>query len=69
LTKSVQIHDGNAIRYKLNPTEIAKWMNFFYKQYQAGEKENFDKYDEVIKKYNWDSIAIEWSVIIAKLLK
>jgi glycosyltransferase involved in cell wall biosynthesis len=69
LTKSVQIHDGNAIRYKLNPTEIAEWMNLFYKQYQAGEKENFDKYDEVIKKYNWDSIAIEWSVIIAKLLK
>ena len=69
LTKSVQIHDGNAIRYKLNPTEIAKWMNFFYKQYQSGEKENFDKYDEVIKKYDWDLIAIEWSVIIAKLLK
>jgi len=69
LIKSVQIHDGNAIRYKLNPTEIAKWMNFFYKQYQAEEKENFDKYDEVIKKYNWDSIAKQWSTIITKLLK
>lgn len=74
LTKMVQINDGNAIRYKLNPMEIAQWMNIFWNLSQQYQDESiiedlFETYDAIIKKYNWDAIANDWSTIIAKLLK
>ena len=74
LTKMVQINDGNAIRYKLNPMEIAQWMNIFWNLSQQYPDESinedlFETYDAIIKKYNWDAIANDWSTIIAKLLK
>jgi hypothetical protein len=31
--------------------------------------EEINNYDKIIKKYNWNSIATEWSEIILKLLK
>jgi hypothetical protein len=71
LIKTVQNNDGNAIRYKLNPVEVANHiLRFWYER--EGFKvngEQLNDYDKIIKKYNWDSIATEWSENIAKLLK
>ena len=74
LTKIVQVNDGNAIRYKVNPLEIAQWMNIFWNLTQQLQELSINEYsseiyDKIIKKYNWDSIATEWSENIAKLLK
>jgi hypothetical protein len=45
-------------------------MLSFYKRYEASQTNiEADECDKIIKKYNWDTIAIKWSEIIAKLLK
>lgn len=70
LIKTVQNNDGNAIRYKLNPVQIANRMLSFYKRHQSSQINiEADECDKIIFKYNWDTIAIKWSKIIAKLLK
>lgn len=76
LIKTVQNNDGNAIRYKLNPVQVSNMMLRFWYEYQETQlmglyqiNTELNAYDKIIKKYNWNSIATEWSEIILKLLK
>lgn len=70
LIPHVQIADGNSIRFKLNPYEVAEKMAHFYKNRNAIRSiETNDQYDRIINKYDWNKIALEWSSVFAKLLK
>lgn len=64
----IQIFDGEGIRYKLDPIDVANEMACLY-DYHSQNPEELINYSDVAKKYNWDDIAGDWIKIFKKHLK
>ena len=64
----IQIHDGSAVRYCLDPVEVADGFHLLFMQYcvQGGYSTNQYTYQK--KKFNWDKIAVSWTKVLNKLL-
>lgn len=67
-TEHIQIFDGEGIRYKLDPKDVAAEMACLY-DYHSQHSDELIDYSEIAKEYDWDKIAQSWINIFNKHLK
>lgn len=70
ITEHIQIYDGGAVRYKLNPEEVAEKMRSSYYLATTGKYGNLEveNYDSELIYYNWDEIVNSWKKVFKEML-